>query len=243
MDIHIDRGGQQDGPYPLEQIKAWLSSGEMSAGTMSSMDGGLSWIPVHCIPDIRNDQSLVRIIRTATSANMEVETKIIDDTLKEIEELMSNTDPAARANIQNRLQWKLRILYKQVYSFKAQFPNALEAQAYEGALYSAQARAQILSVGGWRKSQMRSGNLAWGIVSGLMANQQEKNNVLKALPLFDRALSIFDNAGDRLTKAYLYKELNQPQDALRELNHICANFVDDEAYIAARQFKDEIETP
>jgi len=88
---------------------------------------------------------------------------------------------------------------------------------------------------------MRSDNLAWGIVSGMMANKQEKNNALQALPLFDKALSIFDNANDRFIKACLYKDLNQPQEALRELNHICANFPEDEMYIASRQFKDEIE--
>ena|SRR2546423_4452785 len=174
MEIFIHRGGQQSGPYPLEQIKAWLVSGELNASVMSTVDGGTSWIPVHCIPEIRSDQSLVLIVRTVTSTNLELEAKIIEETLKEIEELMSNTDPAARANIQNRVQWKLRILHKQVYALKAEFPDSLEARVYESALYSAQARAKLTSVGGWRKSQIRSSNMAWGIVSGLMANNQER---------------------------------------------------------------------
>jgi len=241
MNIHIHRGGQQHGPYPLEQVKAWLTSGEMSAAVMSSVDGGSTWIPIHCIPEIRADTSLTVAIRTATSGKLEVEAQIIEETLKEIEELMSNTDPAALANVQIRLQWKLRILYKQAYSLKAEFPESVEARVYEAALYSAQARAKVISVGGWRKNQMRASNMAWGIVSGMMANQQEKNNALQALPLFDKALGINDNAGDRLVKAYLYKELKQPENALRELNHIIANFEGDSQYVTARQFKDEIE--
>ncbi len=240
MNVHIHRAGQQHGPYPLNQIKAWLTSGELDAGVMASIDGA-SWIPVHCIPEIRGDDSLAPVILTATSTKLEIETRIIEETLKEIENITSNTDPAARANVQYRLQWKLRILHKQVYALKAEFPESIEARVYEAALFSAQARAKLSSVGGWRKSQMRSETLAWGIVSGMMANKQEKNNALQALPLFDKAIGIFDNANDRFIKACLYKDLNQPQNALRELNHICANFPDDEMYIAARQFKDELE--
>ncbi|MDX6404265.1 MAG: hypothetical protein QOH70_1720 [Blastocatellia bacterium] len=242
MNIHIHRGGQQHGPYPLDQVKAWLASGEISATVMSTLDGGSTWIPIHCIPEIRADTSLVGALRTATSGNLEVEAQIIEETLKEIEELMSNTDPAVLANVQIRLHWKLRILHKQVYSLKAEFPGSVEGRVCEAALYSAQARAKIVSVGGWRKNQLRASNLAWGIVSGVMANQQEKNNILQALPLFDKALGINDNANDRLVKAYLYyKELKQPENALRELNHIIANFPGDSMYISARQFKDEIE--
>src|SRR6266404_57805 len=241
MNVHIHRGGQQHGPYHLDQVKAWLVSGELSASVMASVDGGSSWIPVHCIPEIRNDESLANVIRTATSTNLEVESQIIEETLKGIEELVSNTDPAALANIQTRLHWKLRILHKQVYSLKAEFPESVEARVHEAALYSAQARAKLTSVGGWRKSQMRANNMAWGIVSGMMANQQEKNNALQALPLFDKALSINDNANDRLIKAYLFKELKQPENALRELNYIIANFPGDSLYMSARQFKDEIE--
>jgi tetratricopeptide (TPR) repeat protein len=94
-----------------------------------------------------------------------------------------------------------------------------------------------------RKSEMRSSNLAWGVVSGILANQQEKNNALQALPLFEQALSIFDNAQDRFAKALIHYELKQSQEALRELNHIITTFPGDPLYVSARQFRDEIETP
>lgn len=239
--ILIHRGGQQHGPYPLEQMKAWLASGELSPSVMCSTDDGTSWIPVHCIPEIRSDESLASVIRTATSGDVEIEARIIDETIKELEEMMSNTDPASLVNIQGRLQWKLRILHKQVYSLKAEFPDSIEARVYEAGLFSCQAKAKLMSVGGWRKSQLRSTNMAWGIVSNVMANKQETKNASEALSLFDTALNIHDNVNDRLCKAYLYKELKQSENAIKELNHIIVNFPDDSLYISVRQMKTELE--
>jgi tetratricopeptide (TPR) repeat protein len=244
MNIHLHQNGKQHGPYSVDQLKSWLLSGQIGPTVMAQREGELSWIPLYCIPQIRDDESLEMIIKTATSGDFGIESTILQETLKEIEDMIStSTDTATRANIQNRLQWKLRIYSRQAYAFKSQFPDTVESRIYEASLYSAQARARVTSVGSMRKSEMRSSNLAWGVVSGVIANQQEKNNLLQALPLFDQALSIFDNAGDRLAKAFVYYELKQSQDALRELNHIIANFQDDPLYIRARQFKDEIETP
>lgn len=243
MNVYLYQNNKQHGPYSLDQLKAWLASGQISPTTMAQREGEAGWIPLFCIPQIRDDKDLEMIVRAATSGDFEIESKIVEQTLKEIEELLATSgDPATRANIQNRLQWKLRIYSKQVHAFKAQFPDAVEARAYEASIYSAQARARATTVGSMRKSEMRSTNLAWGVVSGILANQQEKNNALQALPLFDQALSIFDNAGDRFAKALIHYELKQSQEALRELNHIIMNFPDDSLYINARQFRDEIET-
>jgi tetratricopeptide (TPR) repeat protein len=196
---------------------------------------------VYCIPEIRNDESLARIISTATSGQVEIEALIIDETIKELEEMMSNSDPANLVNVQGRIQWKLRILHKQVYSLKAEFPGSIQARVSEAALYSCQARAKLVSVGGWRKSQIRSTNIAWGIVSNVMANKQEMKSATEALSLLDIALNINDSVNDRLCKAYLYKELKQSENALKELNHIIANFPGDPLYISVRQMKTEIE--
>jgi tetratricopeptide (TPR) repeat protein len=243
MEIHIQRGGQQHGPYPIEQIKAWLLSGDLPATVMSSHDRGTSWFPLFCLPAIRDDESLGPVLRTATSGNPAVEAKVLQATAGEIDQLLANTDATARVQIQGRLQWKLRIYWKQVFSFKTQFPNLIEASAFEASYYSALARTKLSSVGSMRKSSATTSNLAWGIVSGMLANKEEKNNALQAMSLFDQAISVFDNAGDRLTKAYIYKELKQPENALKELNHIVANFPEDPLYFDARQLKDEIETP
>ena len=243
MNVYLYQNNKQLGPYSLDQLKAWLLSGQITPTAMAQREGETGWIPLYCIPQLRDDKALDMIVRTATSGKFDVESKIVEQTLHEIEELLATSgDPATRANIQNRLQWKLRIYSKQVHAFKAQFPEAIEARAYEASIYSAQARARATTVGSMRKSEMRSSNLAWGVVSGILANQQEKNNALQALPLLDQALSIFDNPGDRFTKALIHYELKQSPEALRELNHIITNFPDDSLYIRARLFKDEIET-
>lgn len=244
MNVHLYQHDKQHGPYSLEQLRDWLVSGHISPSVMAQRDGESGWIPLHCIPQLRDDESLEMIIRTATSGDFEIESKIIQQTLQEIDDLLATSgDLASRANVQNRLQWKIRIFSKQAYAFKAQFSNTVEARIYEASIYSAQARARASTVGSMRKSEMRSSNLAWGVLSGIIANQQEKNNALQALQLFDQALTILDNPGDRFAKALIHYELKQSPEALRELNCILTNFQDDPLYLSARQFKDEIETP
>jgi hypothetical protein len=244
MNVHLHQNGQQYGPYSLDQLKVLLLSGQISPTVMAQREGESGWIPLHCIPQLRDDRSLELVIRTATSGDFEVESRIIQQTLLEIDELLATSDDvASRANIENRLQWKIRILAKQVYAFKAQFPDTVEARSYEASIYSAQARARATTVGSMRKNEMRSSNLAWGVVSGLIADKQDKNNALQALPLFEQALNIFDNPGDRFAKALVHHVLKQPQEALRELNQIITSFPNDPLYLSARQFKDEIETP
>src|SRR5882762_3486995 len=98
MNIHLHQNGKQHGPYPLEQIKAWLVSGQISPTVMAQLDGDPGWIPLHCVPQIRDDESLEMIIRSATSGDLEIEVKILQETLKEIDDLLSTSgDPASRA--------------------------------------------------------------------------------------------------------------------------------------------------
>lgn len=243
MEIHIQRAGQQHGPYPLEQIKTWLTSGEVPPTVMSSQDGGASWLPLYCVKALVDDESLHAVMRTATSGDPLVEAKVLQETAGEIDRLLANTEPTARVQVQGRLQWKLRIFWKQVFAFKAQFPDTIESKVFEASYYTALARTKLSSVGFMRKSSATTNSVAWGLVAGVLANQQEKKTALEVMSLFDQALSIFDNAGDRLTKAFIYHELKQNEKALWELNYIIANFPDDPLYFDARQLKDEIETP
>jgi hypothetical protein len=242
MEIHILRGGQQYGPYSLEQIKAWLLSGEVSPTVVSSHDGGVNWIPLFCLPPICTDESLSRVVRTATSGDPEIEAKVLQETVSEIERLLSNTDPVAVAQVQNRVHWKLRIYWKQIYAFKAQFPEEPASRAFEAVYFSLQARIKLSSVGFMRKQAATTDSVTWSIVSGMLANKQERNNALEALSLLDQAISIFDNADDRWAKAFIYHEFKQNENALRELNHIITNFPNDPLYFDARRLKDEIET-
>jgi hypothetical protein len=175
MNLYIYQNNKQQGPYPLDQLQAWLLSGQVSPAVMAQREGETGWIPLHCIPQFRDGQSLRTVIKTATSGDFEIESKIVQQTLQEIEELLTTSrDLASRANIQNRLQWKLRIYSKQVYAFKAQFPDAVEARVFEAAIYSAQARAKATTVGSMRKSEMRSSNLAGASLAECLPTSRRK---------------------------------------------------------------------
>src|ERR1043166_4926500 len=155
MNVYLYQNNKQHGPYPLDQLKAWLLSGQVSPGAMAQREGEAGWIPLHCIPQLRDDESLETVIKTATSGDFAIESKIVQQTLQEIEELLAtSSDSASSANIQNRLQWKIRIYSKQVYAFKAQFPETIEASAYEASIYSAQARATATTVGPMRTREL-----------------------------------------------------------------------------------------
>jgi hypothetical protein len=240
MSILIHTSGQPQGPYPIEQVKAWLASGQVGATVMGSNNEGATWVPLHCLQEIRDDPSLATVVRSATSGDLEIEEKILQETINELERLIG-TEATQRNEVW--LQRKVRIFYKQVYSFQAQFPDSIEAKAYEASLYSAQARIVLSAAGFMRKESAKTSSVAWGLVTGVLANQQEKKSAMHSLPLFDKALGIFDNAGDRLAKAFVYQSLGQNENAIRELNHIAANFVGDPLYISARVLRDEIETP
>src|SRR5689334_21670396 len=139
MNVYLYQNNKPQGPYSLDQLSTWLLSGQDSPTVMAQREGETGWIPLHCIPQIRDDPSLETVIKTATSGDFEIESKIIQQTLQEIDDLLAtSSDIASRANIQNRLQWKIRIYSKQVYAFRAQFPDAMEARAYEASIYSAQ---------------------------------------------------------------------------------------------------------
>lgn len=246
MNVYLYDRGQQQGPYPLDQIKAWLVSGQIQASMMSRYDPIPYWVPLYCVPQIRDDASLKPLIDSATSGDMNVEEKIVQETAAELDALrerLFNSNTEQQDLVQKAMQRKLNIYWKQVYSFKAQFPDTIEARVYEASFYSAQALTKLGKVGFLRKESARTDSLAWGLVTGLIADQQEKNSAVEALSLLDRAIGIFDSANARLMKASIfYHILTQPANAIRELNHIIATFRDDELYVSARQLKDEIET-
>jgi tetratricopeptide (TPR) repeat protein len=180
------------------------------------------------------------------SARLESELKLLDQYNNELDALkdqLAQADPQASKNLQRQIDQKLAIYWKQIGLVKTQYPDAEIARMHEAAFYTFQALTRLLSTGTLRRVSSRSSNMAVGIATGLIAKQQEKGNAHQALAILDQALGVFDYPGARLAKAEIYRALNQNEDALRELNYIIANFQDDDSYVAARQLKDEIETP
>lgn len=180
------------------------------------------------------------------SASLQNEIAILEQYNSDIEKMgdrLAESDPKSAKGLQQQIDQKLQIYWKQVQLVKAQFPDAVEGKLHESAFYTFQALRKLLDSGLMRRMSSRSSNMAMGIATGLVAKQQEKSNATQALAILDQALAIFNYPGAHLQKAMIYRLLGQNGQALQELNYIIANFQDDQAYIAARQMKDEIENP
>ena len=52
-EIHINRDGQQYGPYSHEQAKAMLSSGDLSESDQAWYQGAEGWVPLNQVPGIK----------------------------------------------------------------------------------------------------------------------------------------------------------------------------------------------
>ena len=47
MQIFLNLNGKQEGPYTLEQLQAWLQSGQLAPETPAWYDGQPNWTPVN----------------------------------------------------------------------------------------------------------------------------------------------------------------------------------------------------
>jgi hypothetical protein len=64
----------------------------------------------------------------------------------------------------------------------------------------------------------------------------------EALEFVDKAISTDDRARHRMLKAKLCHKCGRREEAIAELDYICANFSDSTLYLDARKLKDEIES-
>jgi len=53
MQVHLERSGQQFGPYSIEKINAYLSSGQVLPTDMAWYDGAPGWIPLTQVPGVQ----------------------------------------------------------------------------------------------------------------------------------------------------------------------------------------------
>lgn len=245
--VYLWQAKQQHGPYRLDDVRNFLRNGQISATLMARLDGAVDWVPVYCIPEIRNDPELLPMIRGATSGDRSVEFEIAEGTAQEVGRLIENLARAVSAEneqLQKLIQQKMPVLWKQVFTFKAQFPDTVEARALEARYYTLQALTRFNAAGFLRRQCQESSSLLWGVVTGLLAAKEERAYAIEALSLLDKAIAVYDNPDDRLKKAVIYNLLGQHVEALRELDRIVVCWPIEEnreKYIEARQFRDEIE--
>lgn len=179
-------------------------------------------------------------------SKLENEVRLLEEYSNEIHGLNMNlmeADPHTSKRIQQQIDQKMQIYWKQIELVRSSFPDADDDDLHESIFYTQQAMTKLFSAGLMRRMSARSETTGMRLATGMIARQQEKNNAQQSLALLDKALSISDYSGARFVKAHVYLLLKQNDQALRELNYIISNFPDDDVYVQARQMKDEIENP
>ena len=53
MQVHLERSGQQFGPYSIEEINTYLGSGQVLSTDMAWYDGAPGWVPLSQVPGVQ----------------------------------------------------------------------------------------------------------------------------------------------------------------------------------------------
>lgn len=180
-------------------------------------------------------------------STLQNETTLLERYESDVDSLIDqlrDADAQASKKIQKQIEQKLQIYWKQIQLVQNGYPDDVEGKIHEASFYTQQALTKLLSAGMMRRISSKSTTpLAYALVTSTIANQQEKANAGQALELLNQALGVYDHPSAHLTKAQIYVVLKQQDSAIKELNYIITNFQSDKAYIAARELKDELETP
>lgn len=246
--IYVLKANQQHGPYKHDDLRSFLRNGQIAPTLLCRFDECADWVPVFCIPEVQADTSLGSLLKSASSGDPTVELAVVQSTLKETGELierLARSTSTENSELQKAIQRKAQLLWHQLFTFKGQFPDAPESRALEAAYYRVLALTKFNTAGFLRRQSQDATNVVWGLFTGLLASRQERASAEEALSLLDKAVAVYDNAQDRLTKAVIHNLLGHRDEALRELSHLLSSWPASEnmnEYIEARQLRDEILT-
>ena len=67
MQIFLNLNGKQEGPYTLEQLQAWVQSGQLAPETLAWHDGLPNWMPVN---ELVVSVSSAPVVEMAEDANV-----------------------------------------------------------------------------------------------------------------------------------------------------------------------------
>lgn len=237
-EIYIQKFNDQV-PHTEQEILEAVNSGKLSPNDLACLRGMNEWKPLYTIVELPTE------ILENFDAKAEKEYKLLTIYLQKLEEsqqLWINDEH--NSALQRDFENKLNLFQKQVYEFKQQFPDFEEGKFMESMLFLKHALLKIGHKSYFRRASNRSETMAGGIITGMIANRQESNNLMEAIKLVDSAINVHNNSLARMMKANLLTEINQKEQAIQELNYIIANFSDDEeTYFEARQMKDSLENP
>lgn len=131
-------------------------------------------------------------------STLQNEVKLLEQYNDELEPLgsqLAEADPQSSKKLQQHIDQKPQIYWKQVQLVQTQFPDCDDGKLHKSALYTFQALTKAFSSGAMRRVVSRSSNVAVGIPTGMIAKQQEKSNATQALGILDKALAFFDYPG------------------------------------------------
>jgi hypothetical protein len=237
-EIYIQKLNDQSA-HSEEEIVQAVKRGKLLPNDLACLRGMNEWKPLYEIVELPLE------ILESFDAKAEKEYKLLTIYLKKLEETqqMWITDEH-NLSLQREFENNLNLFQKQVYEFKQQFPNFEEGKFMESMLFLKHALLKIGNKSYFRRASNRSETMAGGIITGMIANRQEKNNLMEAIKIVDSAISIHNNSLARMMKASLLVETDQKDQAIQELNYIIATFSDnEETYFEARQMKDALENP
>lgn len=238
MEIYIQKLNDQKSHSEDEVLEALLN-GKLLPNDLACLKGMNEWKPLYILVELPSE------ILAVFDARAEKEYKLLSIYLQKLDEAQQVwLDDEHNLPLQREFQNKLNLFQKQVYEFKQQFPDFEEGKFMESMLYVKHALLKIGHKSYFRRASNRSETMAGGIVTGIIANRQEKNNLMEAIKIVDSAIGVYDNPIARNMKAFLLIEIGQKEQAIQELDYIIANFSDDEEiYFEARQRKDELINP
>jgi hypothetical protein len=166
-----------------------------------------------------------------------------NDDLERLRQELSEADPRSAKRIQASFEQKLQIYWKQLQLVRTQCPDECDTAIHESNFYVFQAWAQLLKTGAMRRVAERERGHATHLVFAAIAKGQENASARQALATLNKAISVCDQGSIHLLKAEIHRSLKERENALREVNVVLTTFPDDDSFLAARQIKDELETP
>lgn len=182
----------------------------------------------------------------AASADLETESMILEQTVRDLASLMDQLEEAytdENQQVQSLMQQKLDVFSRQIQSFKSQFGNCDFAKRLDSAFYVFCAGLKFYSESSWHGVYDDANSFLMRAMGGLMAKRHEGQSGQEAFGLLEKARAIQDSALIHLFKADVYWRSGNKSAAIWELDYVIANFPDEqEEYIEARQKKDHILT-
>lgn len=202
--IYIHKNNQQIGPFDDDKIEQMFKDNQLSPYDMACRQGSSQWKPLMIVLSEGHPDSAI----------IEREFTLYDTYSQEMNSILQHwaeADDGTAKQLRKQYEQKLQIAERHALSMKQQYPNILEVKVMEADVFHKKAQLKLNERGflntasgsllarGRRKSSLTSTTL--GAATRMIANQQEKNNAMEAIRLFDHSLSIMDTPAARYSKA------------------------------------------